>query len=168
MVEDSQRGLRPRVSNGVQPLAPGPSHTLSDRKEMVMCPGPLPLASGVYLIGGTESSRTSEKVKLDGSVEEGFGLKYDIRLKSGIELIYLHKDIFTFFASFSCAIPDPFKEEVMITGGRGTTNQVSINTVSVYTEDGRQRDIAPLNQGRFWHACSSYLNAGRKVIILSF
>ena len=127
MVEDSQRGLRPRVSNGVQPLAPGPSHTLSDRKEMVMCPGPLPLASGVYLIGGTESSRTSEKVKLDGSVEEGFGLKYDIRLKSGIELIYLHKDIFTFFASFSCAIPDPFKEEVMITGGRGTTNQVSIN-----------------------------------------
>ena len=84
-------------------------------------------ASGVYLIGGTESSRTSEKVKLDGSVEEGFGLKYNIRLKSGIELIYLHKDIFTFFASFSCAIPDPFKEEVMITGGRGTTNQVSIN-----------------------------------------
>ena len=36
-------------------------------------------ASGVYLIGGyhTESIRTSEKVKLDGSVEEGFRLEYD-------------------------------------------------------------------------------------------
>ena len=34
-------------------------------------------ASGVYLIGGWDSSkRTSEKVKLDGSVEEGFSLKY--------------------------------------------------------------------------------------------
>ena len=34
-------------------------------------------ASGVYLIGGTSSKMTSEKVKLDGSVEEGFSLKYD-------------------------------------------------------------------------------------------
>ena len=34
-------------------------------------------ASGVYLIGGLDSLRTSEKVKLDGSVEEGFSLKYD-------------------------------------------------------------------------------------------
>ena len=37
-------------------------------------------ASGVYLIGGSFSKRTSEKVKLDGSVEEGFSLKYDTRL----------------------------------------------------------------------------------------
>ena len=36
-------------------------------------------ASGVYLIGGSRSSFTSEKVKLDGSVEEGFGLKYSAR-----------------------------------------------------------------------------------------
>ena len=34
-------------------------------------------ASGVYLIGGEDSMRTSEKVKLDGSDEEGFVLKYD-------------------------------------------------------------------------------------------
>ena len=34
-------------------------------------------ASGVYLIGGLYSRRTSEKVKLDGSVEEGFTLKYE-------------------------------------------------------------------------------------------
>ena len=36
-------------------------------------------ASGVYLIGGQYSGKTSEKVKFDGSVEEGFSLKYDTR-----------------------------------------------------------------------------------------
>ena len=43
-------------------------------------------ASGVYLIGGYGSGvrRTSEKVKDDGSVEEGFSLKYDTRLHSAI------------------------------------------------------------------------------------
>ena len=30
------------VSNGAQTLAPGTSHTLSDRGDMDMCPGPLP------------------------------------------------------------------------------------------------------------------------------
>lgn len=39
-------------------------------------------ASGVYLIGGHYSLRTSEKVKLDGSVDDGFSLKYDTRLFS--------------------------------------------------------------------------------------
>ena len=34
-------------------------------------------ASGVYLIGGKHSQRTSEKIKMDGSVEEGFSLKYN-------------------------------------------------------------------------------------------
>ena len=41
-------------------------------------------ASGVYLIGGYYSERTSEKVKDDGSVEVGFGLKYVTRLHSAI------------------------------------------------------------------------------------
>ena len=36
-------------------------------------------ASGVYLIGGSASPKTSEKVKLDGSVEEGFSLKYNTK-----------------------------------------------------------------------------------------
>ena len=37
-------------------------------------------SSGVYLIGGFYSTRTSEKVKLDGSVVYGgFGLKYDTK-----------------------------------------------------------------------------------------
>ena len=39
-------------------------------------------SSGVYLIGGDLSLRTSEKVWVDGSgsVENGFSLKYDTRL----------------------------------------------------------------------------------------
>ena len=32
----------PLVSNGALLLAPGPSHTLSGRRELVMFPGPLP------------------------------------------------------------------------------------------------------------------------------
>ena len=32
----------PLVSNGALLLAPGPSHTLSSRGELFMCPGPLP------------------------------------------------------------------------------------------------------------------------------
>ena len=36
-------------------------------------------ASGVYLIGGHYSGNTSELAKEDGSVEEGFKLKYPTR-----------------------------------------------------------------------------------------
>ena len=35
--------------------------------------------SGVYLMGGYSGPRTSEKVKEDGSVEDGFVLKYELR-----------------------------------------------------------------------------------------
>ena len=36
-------------------------------------------ASGVYLIGGFYTVKTSQKVKLDGSVEKSFSLKYETR-----------------------------------------------------------------------------------------
>ena len=39
----------------------------------------------------------------------------------------------------------------------------NISTVSVYGEAGWQRDLAPLNQGRYNHACGSYVNGGKKV-----
>ena len=50
------------------------SHTLRQRRSVHVS---WATASGVYLIGGSASPKTSEKVKLDGSVEEGFSLKYD-------------------------------------------------------------------------------------------
>ena len=55
------------------------SHTLRQKRHAHVS---WATASGVYLIGGTFNNRTSEKVKLDGSVEEGFILKYDTRLHS--------------------------------------------------------------------------------------
>ena len=53
------------------------SHTLKRRRGAHVS---WATASGVYLIGGAyfaDTVRTSEKVKLDGSVEEGFRLEYD-------------------------------------------------------------------------------------------
>ena len=47
------------------------SHTLRQKRSGHMS---WETASGVYLIGGFDSERTSEKVKYDGSVEEGFSL----------------------------------------------------------------------------------------------
>ena len=58
------------------------SHTLRERRSDHKS---WATASGVYLIRGYGGGkRTSEKVKDDGSVEEGFGLKYDTRLQSAI------------------------------------------------------------------------------------
>jgi len=99
-------------------------------------------ASGVYLIGGWDNLRSSEKVKLDGSVEEGFSLKYDTNL--------------------ACAIPDHDNKAVIITGGWRT-----LKTVSVYSELGWQRDLTSLNQGRRYHGCGSYVNGGKKFIMVT-
>ena len=52
------------------------SHTLRQKRTFHVS---WATASGVYLIGGSASPKTSEKVKLDGSVEEGFSLKYNTR-----------------------------------------------------------------------------------------
>ena len=93
--------------------------------------------SGVYLIGGDKNQLTSEKVKMDGSVEQGFSLKYA--------------------ANYACAIPNS-DNEVIITGGNPT-----MKTVSVYSEAGLQRDLANLNKGRHLHACTSYVNGGKMV-----
>ena len=59
----------------------------------------------------------------------------------------------------SCGIPDPDKEEFIITGG----NHNSGKTVSVYKESGWDRDLASLKQGRFRHACARYLDGDTAV-----
>ena len=50
------------------------SHTLKQNRSFHVS---WATASGVYLIGGKYSQRTSEKIKMDGSVEEDFSLKYN-------------------------------------------------------------------------------------------
>ena len=52
------------------------SHTLKERRSTHVS---WATASGVYLIGGWGSWLTSEKVKYDGSVEQGFLLNLPIR-----------------------------------------------------------------------------------------
>ena len=65
-----------------------------------------------------------------------------------------------FSDSDACSIPDPDKEEVIIMGGAW-----KMTTVSVYSEDGWQMDLAKLTQARYFHACSSFTHSGEKVIV---
>ena len=65
----------------------------------------------------------------------------------------------SYYDSFACGISDPDNEEIIITGGE----HPATNRVSVYSENGWQRDLASLNQGRNYHACGSYRNGGKKV-----
>ena len=65
------------------------------------------------------------------------------------------------FDSYPCAIPYRERGEVIITGGA-----YSETTVAVYNEEGWQRFLSSLNQGRWRHACSSYLNQGERVILI--
>ena len=106
--------------------------------------------SGLYIIGGRMGGeKTSEKILADGSVVEGFALKYS--------------------TSSSCAIPDRYTDsasvEVIITGGHddNPTTDTIYTRVSLYNEAGWVRDLSPLGTGRRNHACTSYILGGKKV-----
>ena len=87
----------------------------------------------------------------------------------------LHHFIFTFQRSLlhtkilspkhyfrdGCAIDDWDSTTVIITGGRGRT--LNSTTVSVYGLQGWKQDLPPLNIGRFYHACTSFLSGGHRV-----
>lgn len=94
-----------------------------------------------FLMGGYTSNRTTTLIKPDGTQEPGFDLKYD-----------------TYYA---CAIPDT-EDTVVLTGG-----VVTQATVSVYSLQGWQEDLSPLNTGRFQHACSSYMSGGRRMYLVT-
>ena len=57
----------------------------------------------------------------------------------------------------SCAIE--FEDEVIVTGGNWRRS-----TVSVYNDDGWVQDLAPLNKGRYGHACGHYTSDNDLVI----
>ena len=63
----------------------------------------------------------------------------------------------------ACAIPDQENEEVIISGG---TDKDVRQIVSVYSEAGWQKDLAPMNVGRALHACGFYVSGGKKVVFL--
>jgi len=95
---------------------------------------------GTYLMGGRVSERTTTLIKPDGTQEPGFPLQYDTKR--------------------ACSISDG--EAVIITGGYRT-----LTTVSVYTVEGWQQDLPPLNTGRYYHACSSYLSDDRTILMVT-
>ena len=64
----------------------------------------------------------------------------------------------------ACAIPDQENEEVIITGGGGTEDVRQ--KVSVYSDAGWKKDLAPMNVGRALHACGFYVSGGKKVVFL--
>ena len=63
--------------------------------------------------------------------------------------------------SSACGIPDQAANEIIITGG--VTSGTWLADVSVYTEAGFSRSLAPLNTGRMWHGCTSYVKEGKRV-----
>ena len=71
-----------------------------------------------------------------------------------------HSRTLFIFVRSACAIPDPDNEELIITGGWDTMTKAT-----VYNEDGWQRDLPSFSEGRRHHACSSFLNKEKKVII---
>ena len=62
-------------------LAPGTNPSISQGKECIMYSQSWTPQSGVgtYLIGGSTNGKTTDLVKTDGTVMQGFNLKYDTR-----------------------------------------------------------------------------------------
>ena len=73
----------------------------------------------------------------------------------GYYSVYVYDNV---YYSFGCAIPQA--DTVIITGGY---NRNTWNTVSVYTVEGWQNDLPPLNTGRWAYACTSYRSGERRV-----
>ena len=63
----------------------------------------------------------------------------------------------------ACAISDPDLQRVIITGGFYTSNLLASNTVSVYGIKGWIEDLEPIGQGRYDHACTSFLSSEERV-----
>ena len=67
----------------------------------------------------------------------------------------------------ACGIPDQAanNEEIIITGGQtGLTSNTLLADVSVYTEAGFSRSLAPLNTARRDHGCTSFVKNGKRVM----
>ena len=65
---------------------------------------------------------------------------------------------------YACGIQDQAanKNEIIITGGL-TTDFTALADVSVYTEAGFSRSLAPLSTARNSHGCTSFVKEGKRV-----
>ena len=69
----------------------------------------------------------------------------------------------------ACGIPDHAanNNEIIITGG-WTPAGTRVADVSVYTEAGFSRSLAPLNTARDEHGCTSYVKEGKRVMLTKY
>merc|ERR1711902_458916 len=97
--------------------------------------------SGLILMGGRGSKRTTEKIEADGTSTYSFELKYDIDL----------------------ACPINLGSTVVITGDRHDQTRVT-----EYSEAGFSRDLPQLQQGRYQHGCNYFNNQdGTRTLLVS-
>ena len=73
----------------------------------------------------------------------------------------IYKKVFTDSCRQACAIE--LEEMVVISGGVYIQDE---RTVSVYTIEGRQRDLPKLNKGRWHHGCGHYQNSDNEMVSL--
>ena len=58
-------------------------------------------------------------------------------------------------------MPDPTSEALIITGGRNGNGDNGLDTVAGFRKDGTIfQDYGKLNQGRYAHACGSFIGSG--------
>ena len=69
---------------------------------------------------------------------------------------------FMLIFSRACSIADPDIDTVIITGGQ------SRSKASVYDKSGWVKDLSDLRQGRYLHACTSYLSNAKRVRFKTF
>ena len=72
-----------------------------------------------------------------------------------------NSDINVYYSS-ACAIEDPDKGNVIVTGGI-TGGIFNRKIVSVYNRVDWEEDLPSLNTGRWYHACTSYMSSGTRV-----
>jgi len=96
---------------------------------------------GIYLIGGSESSYTSEVIDADGNTESGFDLTDSTR--------------------DTCSIEDNDEDRVILTGGYST-----LNKVSVFNKNGFVEQLPDLLTGRYLHACGFFINNDKNKVLL--
>jgi len=89
--------------------------------------------------------RTTDIVHVNGTVEQGFMLQYDVK--------------------FACAIEDKQSNSLIITGGYENRMDRS-QRVTKYDKNGVHTDLPKLNYARTDHACGSYSNKIKQVFLV--
>ena len=109
------------------------------------------LRSGdILLLGGWYSGTTTERLGFNGSSSTAdFDLAYNVRYFLNLQRSVIND--WHFYCSDACGIE--LNGNFVITGGAG-----SMKTVAEFTETGEVTYLSDLQEGRFYHACSKFVD----------